>query len=94
MRKRARCDEGRSARSETTIVTPELMVADSVRRWVDHVLPGDSAAADAATGLAVRCYIGGASVSEACSEARRFTGSWTRHPSHQNDTEFALRPAS
>ena len=37
MSRRARCDEGRSARSETTIVTPELMLGDSVRRWVDAV---------------------------------------------------------
>ena len=90
----ARCDEGRLARSATMIETPELMVADSVHRWVDDVLPGDSAAADAAVGLAVRSYAGGASVREACEEARRFVGSWSRHPSHQRGNEIALRAAS
>src|SRR5581483_216773 len=64
-------------------MTPELLLASAVRQWVDEVLPGDDAAARAATGLAVGVYEGGASVAEACEQARQFIGSWSRHPSHQ-----------
>jgi len=62
---------------------PELVIAEVVREWALHALPDDTNAADAAAALAVRCYSGGASVGEACQEARRFVGSWSRHPSHR-----------
>ena len=61
----------------------ELLIADLVRDWVEGLLPGEPAAADGAVGVALRCYTGGASVSEACREAQAFTSSWARHPSHQ-----------
>lgn len=65
-----------------TMMEPELIIAELVREWVQHVRPDDAYAADAAAALAVRCYVGGASVADACTEAREFIGSWSRHPSH------------
>jgi hypothetical protein len=64
-------------------VTDEAVLGRVVREWADHAVPGEQALAEKAAGLAMRCYAGGASMSEACSEARRFVGCWTRHPSHR-----------
>jgi hypothetical protein len=64
-------------------VEPELVIADVVRCWAEHTVPGDPRVAAAAVALAERCYVGGASVAEACEEGRRFVGSWSRHPSRQ-----------
>lgn len=61
----------------------EVLLVGLIREWTEGVLPGQPAAADAAAGVALRCYAGGASVSESCREARRFVGSWAHHPSHQ-----------
>lgn len=60
----------------------EIVLAATVRDWAGGALPGVPAAADAAVDLALRCYSGGASFSEALSEARRFVASWARHPAH------------
>jgi hypothetical protein len=62
-------------------MTAELILDNNVRSWVGHVLPGEPGAANAAAAVAVRAFSGGASVSEACIEARRMVGSWSRHPS-------------
>ena len=75
-------------------MTTELIIADVVRRWTSEVLPDAPEAADAAATLAVRWYSGGASVSEACQEARRFVGSWSRHPSHRTNSAATLSIAS
>jgi len=75
-------------------MNPELVMADMVRHWVGHVLPGQPGAADRAVAIALRCYEGGASVAEACEEARRFIGSWMRHPSQLTQEHALLRRAS
>ena len=72
----------------------ELIIADTVRRWAREVLPDQPVAADAAAALAIRCYAGGASVAEACEEARRFVGSWSRHPSHHWSVRTPMSVAS
>ncbi len=64
-------------------MTHEVLLAGVVREWTGNALPGQPAAADAAAGLALRCYAGGASVREACQEVRRFVESWAQHPSNQ-----------
>ena len=64
-------------------MTGDVMIADVVRQWVAQLLPERPDVADAAASVAARAYEGGASVSEACQEAQRFVGSWTRHPSHR-----------
>jgi hypothetical protein len=61
----------------------ELLVAGLVRAWSEQVAPSERAAADGGAAVAVRCFAGGASMSEAVSEGRRFVESWARHPSHQ-----------
>ena len=70
---------------------PELVIADVVRRKAEQLVPGNPRAAAAAIGLAERCHAGGASEAEACTEAARFLGSWSRHPSQQS---ASLRRAS
>lgn len=60
----------------------ELLLAGVVREWAEGAWPGDSDAADGAVSVAIGCYAGGASVSEACREARGFLRGWARHPSH------------
>ena len=59
-----------------------LFIAHMVRNWACRVLPEEPAVADAAVMVAIRAYAGGASISEACDEGRKFMGSWARHPSH------------
>ena len=77
---------------ETTVVWPnEVLVAGLVRDWVDGAVPGQDSLADRAAYLAVQCYAGGASVSEACREARRLVESWLDHPSHK---DVLARPVS
>jgi hypothetical protein len=46
-------------------------------------MPGEPGAANTASAAALRAYAGGASISEACIEARRVVGSWSRHPSRE-----------
>jgi hypothetical protein len=73
-------------------MTPELVLADMVRRWVGDVLPDDPAAAERAVVIALRLYESGASVAEACEAVRRHVGAWSRHPSRHRAP--ALRRAS
>ena len=73
---------GRSTLTPKPLATaPEGVLAEQVRTWADQVAPGVPGLADAAVARALMCYAGGASVSEACREARRLLGSWLRHPS-------------
>jgi hypothetical protein len=73
---------------------PELALADVVRRWTNDVLPGNVDAADRAVAIALRCFVGGASVAEACEAARRFVGSLARHPSGRRRSTATERLAS
>ena len=75
--------------------SPESLLAGIVRDWALGVLPQETAAADGAVRVAMRSYAAGASVSESCREARKFLGSWSRHPSREhvlNPGHFAWRP--
>lgn len=58
------------------------ILAEVVRAWVDAELPGEPVAASRAAWVAEAAYHGGATISDACAEARSFVGSWVRHPSH------------
>lgn len=83
-----------ATRREVSGITSEELLLDLVRDWVSDVLPGDAEAAADAAQVALSAYEGGASVSEACSEARRFVGSWCRHPSHWSMGKPSLRLVS
>lgn len=73
---------GRSSLTQQPLAAPpEGVLAEQVRTWADRVAPGVLSLADAAVAQALMCYAGGASVSEACREARRLLDSWLRHPS-------------
>ena len=65
-------------------MTDEVVLAYMVRDWIWRVLPGESDVVDAAVTVALRAFAGGASITEACIEGRRFAGSWCRHPSHRH----------
>lgn len=83
-----------SLRLAVGTVMPELLVAGMARAWATRLMPGDTRAADGATRAALRSFTGGASVGEACQEARRFVASWSRHPSHHRSTVEDLPIAS
>jgi hypothetical protein len=51
-------------------LTLELVLAKTMKSWAEQEFPGDKQAADLAVFLALRAFCGGASVSEACREAR------------------------
>ncbi len=59
----------------------ELILANAVRDWAERVAPGDEATIRAAVETALYLFASGASVSEACEEARKRTLSRLRHPS-------------
>ena len=64
-------------------MTNELVLAEVVRTWVKLELPGEPGAADRAAVVAQASYARGASIDEACRQARAFVGSWVRHPAHR-----------
>ena len=59
----------------------ELLIADVVHAFAEHLLPGNEAAARRAVTAAVGCHFRGASASEACRAGRRMLESQARHPS-------------
>jgi len=75
-------------------MTCEELLMELVRSWVEDALPGDTEAAEDAAAVALRAYAGGASVSEACAEARRLVVSWSRHPSQGGAVRPLLRLVS
>ena len=67
-------------RHAAAAMADELLVAGVVHTFAEHILPPDDPADQAVT-AAVRCYLSGASMSEACREGRRLVESQARHPS-------------
>lgn len=72
-----RTGQGQSA----SALPDELLVAGVVHAFAEHLLPPEDEASDEAVTAAVRCYLSGASMSEACREGRRLVESQARHPS-------------
>jgi hypothetical protein len=64
-------------------MTAEEVLAKVVAEWAEGEAPADPTAASHAVTVALACYRGGGSVSEACEEARAFVGSWTRRPAQR-----------
>jgi len=62
--------------------SPQILIADMVRRWVMSGPRASKLMSDRAADLAVGAYEDGASVSEACELARRYVQSWRRHPAN------------
>ena len=75
-------------------MTAELIIAEVVREWVERVVPGDPATADAAVAYAVESFAGGASVTGACEEARRMAICRSHHPSSMAASRGRLPAAS
>ena len=59
-------------------MSAELVLAEQVQWWVERVAPGRRRLAEAAVAEALTRFAGGASVSEACEEARRLVDSRLR----------------
>ncbi|MGO8861604.1 MAG: hypothetical protein ACLQRH_12680 [Acidimicrobiales bacterium] len=64
-------------------MSDEQVLAEAVGWWSDQEVPGDRAAAERASAVALHCYRAGGSVGEACRQASVFVRSWARHPAHR-----------
>ena len=73
----------------------ELALAGSVWEWSRQRCPDDPHVAEKAVAVALSCYVGGASVAEACEQARAFVASWAHHPARMERAHAgSLRLAS
>jgi hypothetical protein len=75
---------------EVIAVTNDRLLGDVVRAWVHMEVPEDPGIAERAAARARAAYRDGASVTEACREAKEFVGSWIRHPSHWTEERGGL----
>ncbi len=66
----------------------ELMLANAVRDWAERMAPGDRATIESGVESALYLYASGASVSEACEEARKRVLSRLRHPSRGSSSRL------
>jgi hypothetical protein len=72
-------------------MSAEQELIAQVRGWASRRLPGEPKVAGAAVAAAMYAYAGGASVAEACEQARVLIESWSRHPSrptHRTESEL------
>ncbi len=76
----AQCHDGPYHYDEQCV---EVILANAVRDWAERVAPGDERTARAAVETALYLFASGASVSEACEQARVLVQSRLRHPSHE-----------
>jgi hypothetical protein len=60
----------------------EVLLAAIVEQWARKCLPDEPDTVHRTTLIALDCYAGGASVSEACRVARNFIRSRVSHPSN------------
>jgi hypothetical protein len=67
---------------EVVRTTNEQVLVESVRAWVDHLLPEDRGVAERAAAVALNWYRDGSTVSEACHQAGAYVTSWMGHPAH------------
>jgi hypothetical protein len=65
-------------------VSNEELLLDIVATWAARTSPGDIETGSAAAAVALSAYAAGASVGEACREARRFLGCRANHPSRRS----------
>ncbi len=72
----------------------ECALAGSVWEWAKQQCPNEPRVAKKAVGVAMSSYAGGASVPEACEEARAFVSSWNSHPSHWASASRAQLPVA
>ncbi len=59
-----------------------VALAESVRDWTEQSFPDEPRLAPMAVSVAVSSYVAGASVAEACEQARALVASWSHHPGH------------
>ena len=62
-------------------MTAELLVAWMAHEAATYAFPTEPGVAGTAVSVALRCFEGGASLSEVCREARTFLQCRARHPS-------------
>lgn len=64
-------------------------LAGWVREWTREQCPGEPRVPDMAVSVALSSFFGGASVAEACEQARSFVVSRTVHPAHRGNRQVA-----
>lgn len=64
------------------LLRDELVIEDVVRHWAAEMVPGEAGVVERAANIALVSYAAGASVAEACGEARMFVDCLARHPSN------------
>lgn len=64
-------------------MTNEELLVDIVETWATEIMPDDAESGRAAAAVALHAYVAGASVSEACREARSFLRGRAAHPSRR-----------
>jgi hypothetical protein len=80
--------------AEQTELWNEVVLSGMVRAWTHRQITDDKVA-NRAVEIALSTYAGGASIAEACEEARRFVLGWIHHPSRwQPGFEFGQRQVS
>lgn len=70
----------------------EVALAEAVRDWTRARCPGEPSVAERATAVALDSYAGGASVAEACQQARSYVRAWVCHPAHHGHLSVSLLP--
>jgi len=71
------------SREEVVQMDVAYALAGWVREWAGEQCPGEPRVSDMAVSVALNTYFGGASVAEACEQARSFVVSRTLHPAHR-----------
>ena len=66
-------------------MTSELLLVSMVQRMASETVPGLLDAEAGARGVALDSFAGGASVGEACREARRYLRSWAPPDRRRDD---------
>jgi hypothetical protein len=63
-------------------VEVEVALAEAVRDWTRECCPGEPSVSERAVAVALDSFVGGASVAEACEQARSYVRAWVYHPAH------------
>lgn len=70
-------------------MTSELLLVSMVQRMASETVPGLADAEAGARAVALDSFVGGASVGEACREARRYLRSWAPRDRRRDDVVSA-----
>jgi len=75
---------------EVVQVDVAYILVGCVREWTREQCPGEPRVSDMAVSIALSSYFGGASVAEACEQARSFVLSRAAHPARNGNRPVAV----